>query len=231
MAEIAMDAYASEAEYAGFAVGKLCDMVLSLREYYYGRPAMPIIERSWDREEKNEGKGGRTSRATLRDHRAGSDLRSGFRFVPRRFWGRSDRRRKALEKLNSISPRKGPEKFLSCLSADELQAKAKVLGRLYGLQADEVPDETEKEFIHLFAGEVLDFIAGHKVEMLWGAGAPERWKAKPAGSRRKVRLRHRRPVRTHPDPVSGPARRARMMKGASGHYTAHPFKGLGFKSD
>jgi hypothetical protein len=40
-----------------------------------------------------------------------------------------------------------------------------------------------------------------------------------------------RPVRTHPDPVSGPARRARMMKGASGHYTAHPFKGLGFKSD
>lgn len=74
--------------------------------------------------------------------------------------------RKALEKLNSISPRKGPEKFESCLSADELQAKAKVLGVLYGLKDCEEPNEDEKEFIRLFAGEVLDFIAGHKVEML-----------------------------------------------------------------
>jgi hypothetical protein len=74
--------------------------------------------------------------------------------------------RKALEKLNSISPRKGPEKYESCLSADELQAKAKVLGVLYGLKGHEEPNETEKEFIRLFAGEVLDFIAGHKVEML-----------------------------------------------------------------
>jgi len=73
---------------------------------------------------------------------------------------------KALEKLNSISPRKGPEKFESCLSADELQAKAKVLGVLYGLKHSEEPNETEKEFIRLFAGEVLDFIAGHKVEMI-----------------------------------------------------------------
>src|SRR5664279_952524 len=39
--------------------------------------------------------------------------------------------RKALEKLNSISPRKGLDKYESCLSADELQAKAKVLGVLY----------------------------------------------------------------------------------------------------
>jgi hypothetical protein len=74
--------------------------------------------------------------------------------------------RKALEKLNSISPRKGPDKYESCLSADELQAKAKVLGVLYGLKDSEEPDETEKEFIRLFAGEVLDFIAGHKVEMI-----------------------------------------------------------------
>ena len=73
---------------------------------------------------------------------------------------------KALEKLNSISPRKGPDKYESCLSADELQAKAKVLGVLYGLKDSEEPDETEKEFIRLFAGEVLDFIAGHKVEMI-----------------------------------------------------------------
>jgi hypothetical protein len=46
MAEIAMDAQAAQADYATFAVNKLCDMVLSLREFYYGRPAMPIIERS-----------------------------------------------------------------------------------------------------------------------------------------------------------------------------------------
>jgi hypothetical protein len=74
--------------------------------------------------------------------------------------------RKALEKLNSISPRKGPDKYESCLSADELQAKAKVLGVLYGLKGREEPDEIEKEFIRLFAGEVLDFIVGHKVEMI-----------------------------------------------------------------
>jgi hypothetical protein len=74
--------------------------------------------------------------------------------------------RKALEKLNSISPRKGPDKYESCLSADELQAKAKVLGVLYGLKDCEEPNEDEKEFIRLFAGEVLDFIAGHKVETL-----------------------------------------------------------------
>jgi hypothetical protein len=30
----------------------------------------------------------------------------------------------------------------------------------------EEPNETEKEFNRLFAGEVLDFIAGHKVETL-----------------------------------------------------------------
>jgi hypothetical protein len=46
MAEIAMDACSTEADYANFAVGKLCDMVLSLREFYYGRPAMPIMDRS-----------------------------------------------------------------------------------------------------------------------------------------------------------------------------------------
>jgi hypothetical protein len=45
MAEIAMDAQAAQADYARFAVDKLCDMVLSLRDY--GRPAMPIMERSW----------------------------------------------------------------------------------------------------------------------------------------------------------------------------------------
>jgi hypothetical protein len=42
MAEIAMDACST----ANFAVGKLCDMVLSLRKFYYGRPAMPIMDRS-----------------------------------------------------------------------------------------------------------------------------------------------------------------------------------------
>ena len=41
-----------------------------------------------------------------------------------------------------------------------------MLGVLYGLKGCEEPDETEKEFIRLFAGEVLDFIAGHKVEMI-----------------------------------------------------------------
>ena len=46
MAEIAMDARAAQADYATFAVDKLCDMVLSLREVCYGRGAMPIMERS-----------------------------------------------------------------------------------------------------------------------------------------------------------------------------------------
>ena len=46
MAEIAMDAQDAQADYATFAVDKLCDMVLSLREFYYGRPAKPIMERS-----------------------------------------------------------------------------------------------------------------------------------------------------------------------------------------
>jgi hypothetical protein len=46
MAEIVMDARAAQADYATFAVDKVCDMVLSLREFYYGRPAMPIMERS-----------------------------------------------------------------------------------------------------------------------------------------------------------------------------------------
>jgi len=46
MAEIAMDAQAAQADYAIFAVSKLCDMVLSLREFYYGRPAMAIMDRS-----------------------------------------------------------------------------------------------------------------------------------------------------------------------------------------
>jgi len=73
---------------------------------------------------------------------------------------------KALEKLNLISPRKGPGEAMVCLSADELHAKAKVLGVLYGLHDHEEPNETEKEFIRLFAGEVLDFIAGHRVEII-----------------------------------------------------------------
>jgi hypothetical protein len=47
MAEIAMDAHLTQADYASFAINKLCDMVLSLREFYYGRPAMAIMERSW----------------------------------------------------------------------------------------------------------------------------------------------------------------------------------------
>jgi hypothetical protein len=46
MAEIAMDAHLTQADYASFAINKLCDMVLSLREFYYGRPAMAIMERS-----------------------------------------------------------------------------------------------------------------------------------------------------------------------------------------
>jgi hypothetical protein len=74
--------------------------------------------------------------------------------------------RKAMEKLNSISPRKGPGEPEGCLSAEELQAKAKVLGVLYGLKDCEEPDETEKEFIRLFAGEVLDFIAEHRVVVI-----------------------------------------------------------------
>jgi hypothetical protein len=46
MADIALDAQCSEKDYAIFAVGKLCEMVLALREIYYGRDAGPIIERS-----------------------------------------------------------------------------------------------------------------------------------------------------------------------------------------
>jgi hypothetical protein len=68
--------------------------------------------------------------------------------------------RKALVKLNSVSPREG------CLSADELQAKAKVLSLLYGLKKNEEPNKEEKEYIRLFAREVLDFLAGHRTEIL-----------------------------------------------------------------
>jgi hypothetical protein len=46
MADIALDAQCSEKDYAFFAVGKLCEMVLSLREIYYGREAGPIMDRS-----------------------------------------------------------------------------------------------------------------------------------------------------------------------------------------
>jgi hypothetical protein len=46
MAEIAMDAHSAQADYATFATNKRCDIVLSLREFYYGRPGMPIMERS-----------------------------------------------------------------------------------------------------------------------------------------------------------------------------------------
>jgi hypothetical protein len=46
MAEIAMDAHLTQADYASFAINKLCDMVLSLREFYYCRPAIAIMERS-----------------------------------------------------------------------------------------------------------------------------------------------------------------------------------------
>jgi hypothetical protein len=45
MADIALDAQCSEKDYAIFALGKLCEMVLSLREIYYGREAGPIMER------------------------------------------------------------------------------------------------------------------------------------------------------------------------------------------
>jgi hypothetical protein len=76
------------------------------------------------------------------------------------------RSQKALTKLNALSPRKGPGESRSCLSADELQAKAKVLGLMYGLKKHEEPNETEKAFIRLFAGEVLDFIAGHRLEVI-----------------------------------------------------------------
>ena len=54
------------------------------------------------------------------------------------------RSQKALTKLNALSPRKGPGESRSCLSADELQAKAKVLGLMYGLKKHEEPNETEK---------------------------------------------------------------------------------------
>jgi hypothetical protein len=46
MADIALDAQCSEKDYAIFALGKLCEMVLSLREIYYGREAGPIMDRS-----------------------------------------------------------------------------------------------------------------------------------------------------------------------------------------
>ena len=46
MADIALDAQCSDKDYAIFAVGKLCEMVLSLREIYYGREARPIMVRS-----------------------------------------------------------------------------------------------------------------------------------------------------------------------------------------
>ena len=46
MADIALDAQCSEKDYAIFALGKLCEMVLSLREIYYGREAGPIMVRS-----------------------------------------------------------------------------------------------------------------------------------------------------------------------------------------
>lgn len=46
MADIALDAQCSEKDYAIFAVGKLCEMALSLREIYYGRQAGPIMGRS-----------------------------------------------------------------------------------------------------------------------------------------------------------------------------------------
>jgi hypothetical protein len=43
MADIAQCA---DKDYAIFAVGKLCEMVLSLREIYYEREAGPIMVRS-----------------------------------------------------------------------------------------------------------------------------------------------------------------------------------------
>jgi hypothetical protein len=46
MADIAMDAQCADKAYAVFAVNKLCEMVLALREIYYGRDAGPIMERS-----------------------------------------------------------------------------------------------------------------------------------------------------------------------------------------
>jgi hypothetical protein len=75
------------------------------------------------------------------------------------------RAEKALTKLNALSPWKGPHSK-SCLSADELHAKAKVLGLMYGLTEHLDLNETEKAFIRLFAGEVQDFIAGHRVELI-----------------------------------------------------------------
>jgi hypothetical protein len=46
MADIALDAQCEDKVYAVFAVNKLCEMVLALREIYYGRDAGPIMERS-----------------------------------------------------------------------------------------------------------------------------------------------------------------------------------------
>jgi hypothetical protein len=46
MAEMTLDAHSAGDAYAEFAVGKLCEMVLALREIYYGRDAGPIMERS-----------------------------------------------------------------------------------------------------------------------------------------------------------------------------------------
>jgi hypothetical protein len=46
MADIALDAQCEDKAYAIFALGKLCEMVLSLREIYYGREAGPIMARS-----------------------------------------------------------------------------------------------------------------------------------------------------------------------------------------
>ena len=42
MADIALDAQCADKDYVVFALGKLCEMVLSLREIYYGREAGPI---------------------------------------------------------------------------------------------------------------------------------------------------------------------------------------------
>jgi hypothetical protein len=41
-----LDAQCENKAYAISAVGKLCEMVLSLREIYYGREAGPIMVRS-----------------------------------------------------------------------------------------------------------------------------------------------------------------------------------------
>jgi hypothetical protein len=58
---------------------------------------------------------------------------------------------------------------MSCLSADELRAKAKVLSGLSGLKGHEELNETEREFIRLFAdggaAAALDHVLNH--ESLW----------------------------------------------------------------